>query len=962
VYNPRQLEKKWQGKWEEAKIFEANPDPDKKKIFITSPYPYASGTMHIGNGRSFVNGDIFARYYRAKGYNVLYPMAFHITGTPVLAISSSIERNDQETIERMKDYVSLHTKDQKTIEEIVYSFIDPWNVVKYFSNTIEIDFKSFGMSIDWRRDFTTGDELYNKFIEWQYYHLSELGYLEKGEYPILYCPRCENAVGEDDISGGDELNLDINEYICIKFPFEDAYLVPATLRPETIYGATNLWVNPNGTYVYAKVNGEKWIISEEATDLLKNQNKNVTILKKVKGRELIGKRVREVYGKRDLIVLPGNFVDTSVATGVVYSVPAHAPYDYIALIDIQKDEKIIKAFNLNKEEIDNIEPIQIIDLDGFDDIPAKIYCEKFKVHSQKDIEKLDNATSENYKNEFYNGILNDKCEKYEGKKVYEVVTEVINDLIEDNKAGKLYIPITKGLKCRCGEQIIVSILKDQWFINFNAGYWKQKAFDCLNKMVIIPKKYRTNFENVFHWLEKRPCARKRGLGTKLPFDKEWIIESLSDSTIYMSFYTISHLLKKHNITPEQLIPEFFDFVFLEKGELSIVSNKTNINSKLLKQMQHEFLYWYPVDHRHTAIMHISNHLSFYIFHHVAIFPEKHWPKIVSLIEPVIIEGQKMGKSKGNIIQMGSIQSNYSADLFRLYISHSADFGINMDWREKQIQIVKNHINRFYMFAIENIEKIKDIEAKIGNIQSKYSKVILSKCLRILIKAERGLEELNQRKYLQLSFYEVFNLTQDYIRYCEDRDDIKIVFKIIFPDWIQILSLTMPHLCEELWQLMGNKGFISETIWGDFHMDLINEKLEKEYDYIATVIDDILNIKKIVKSVDSNDIYLYTAPNWKTKVSKIIVSQKGNFNEILAECKKNKELIKNKDLISYIKSQIKNRIWEKELFTFYENEILEEYKNHIEKRVNNPIIINSEYDPNNRVIKAIPYKPAIYIKT
>jgi len=60
VYNPRQLEKKWQGKWEEAKIFEANPDPDKKKIFITSPYPYASGTMHIGNGRSFVNGDIFA--------------------------------------------------------------------------------------------------------------------------------------------------------------------------------------------------------------------------------------------------------------------------------------------------------------------------------------------------------------------------------------------------------------------------------------------------------------------------------------------------------------------------------------------------------------------------------------------------------------------------------------------------------------------------------------------------------------------------------------------------------------------------------------------------------------------------------------------------------------------------------------------------------------------------------------
>ena len=960
MYNPEQIEKKWQDKWEKAKIFEANPDPDKKKFFITSPYPYASGTLHIGHGRSFVNGDIFARYYRAKGYNVLYPMAFHITGTPVLAISSSLERKDQETIVRMKDYVSLHTKDQNRIEQIVKSFVDPWNVVRYFSNTMKIDFKSIGMSIDWRREFTTGDKIYNKFIEWQYYQLSELGYLEKGEYPILYCPRCENAVGEDDIARGDELNLDINEYICIKFPFNNAYLVPATLRPETIYGATNLWINPNGTYVYAKVNGEKWIISEEATDLLKNQNKNVNILEKIKGQELIGKKAKDVYGKKDLLVLPGNFIDTSVATGVVYSVPAHAPYDYIALIDIQKDNTIIKEFNLNKEEIDSIVPIQIIDLKEFDDIPAKIYCEKFKVQSQKDIEQLDNATSENYKHEFYNGILNDKCDKYEGKKVFEVVTEVIDDLIETNKAEKLYIPITKDVKCRCGEQIIVSILKDQWFLNFNAGNWKQKAFDCLNKMIIVPKKYRMNLENVFHWLEKRPCARKRGLGTKLPFNKEWIIESLSDSTIYMSFYTISYLLKKHNITPEQLIPEFFDFVFLEKGELLDVSKKTNIDSRLLKQMQDEFFYWYPVDHRHTAIMHISNHLSFYIFHHVAIFPEKHWPRVVSLIEPVIIEGQKMGKSKGNVIQLGSIQSTYSADLFRFYISHSADFGINIDWREKQIQIVKNHINRFYTFIVENIEKIRDAEGKIENIQSKYSKVILSKCLRKFIEAVDGLEKLNLRKYLQLSFYEVFNLLQDYIRYCEDRDDIEIVFKIIFPDWIQILSLTMPHLCEELWQLMGYKGFISETIWGEFHSYLINDKLEKEYDYIATVIDDISNIKKIVKSGDSNDIYLYTAPKWKNDISDIIVSKKGNFNEILDECKKNKELMKNKDLISYVKSQIKNRIWEKEQFSFNENEILEEYKNHIEKRINNTIIINSEFDPNTRAGKAVPHKPAIYI--
>ena len=113
------IEKKWQDKWEQAKIFEANPDPNKKKIFITSPYPYASGPLHIGHGRSFVNGDVFARYYRAKDYNVLYPMAFHITGTPVLAISSSLERKDKLIITRMKEYISLHTKNQQEVEKIL---------------------------------------------------------------------------------------------------------------------------------------------------------------------------------------------------------------------------------------------------------------------------------------------------------------------------------------------------------------------------------------------------------------------------------------------------------------------------------------------------------------------------------------------------------------------------------------------------------------------------------------------------------------------------------------------------------------------------------------------------------------------------------------------------------------------------------------------------------------------------
>ncbi|NHJ22139.1 MAG: leucine--tRNA ligase [Candidatus Lokiarchaeota archaeon] len=960
MYDPQRIERKWQDKWEQARIFEANPISDREKVFITSPYPYASGPAHIGHGRSFVNGDVFARYYRAKGYNVLYPMAFHITGTPVLAISSSIERGEENMIARMIEYVSLHTHEEKKVKEIVESFVEPWNVVNYFSSTYKSDFKSIGMSLDWRREFTTGDKLYNKLIEWQFHKLYDKGYLEKGEYPILYCPRDGNAVGEDDISRGDELNLDINEYTCIKFPFGDGYLVPATLRPETIYGATNLWINPSGIYVDANVNEEKWIISEEAIHLLVNQNKLVRVLRKFKGSELIGKKVKELFGDRELLILPGEFVDTSVATGVVYSVPAHAPYDYIALVDLQKDKDMQEKFKLDKEEIEGIKPIQIIDLPGFEDFPAKIYCERFKVESQEDFEKLDNATAENYKNEFYNGVLNDKCADYESLKVSDAVVKVVEELIENGKADKLYLPITKDLKCKCGERIIVSILKDQWFLNYTAGNWKEKAFECLNSMDIVPKKYRMNFEHIFNWLEKRPCARKRGLGTKLPFDKDWIIESLSDSTIYMSFYTIIHILKENGIQPDQLVIEFFDYVYLDIGDIQEVSKKTKINVGLLKQMQKEFFYWYPVDHRHTAIMHISNHLSFYIFHHVAIFPRKHWPKIISLIEPVIIEGQKMGKSIGNVIALADIQQNYSADLFRFYISHSADFGIMVDWREKQIQTVKNHIMRFYNFFVENVIAIKEVEGDIAHINSKYSKIVLSKCINKFIEAEKGLEELNLRKYLQLSFYEVFNLLQEYSKHTDNERDKLEVYKIVFPEWIKILSITMPHLCEELWEKLGKDNFISTEVWTDFNIDYTNIKLEREFDYVSDVVDDIMNILKIVKSSSPENIYLYTAPKWKQDVYEIINSKKGDFKEIMEQCKFSNDLMKNKNLISYIKSQIKERVWEKESNSLKEELILEEYRSYIEKRIMAKIHINSEYDPKNRLAKAVPFKPAIYI--
>ncbi|MEM0245675.1 MAG: class I tRNA ligase family protein, partial [Thermoplasmata archaeon] len=216
------IEKKWQTLWKENHIFE----PEKKgdKFFITVPYPYANGPLHIGHGRAYTYGDVIARFKRMEGYNVLFPMAFHVTGTPILAIADSIKNGNQEMIDLYRSYLKLYENDEKKIDKIIEEFKDPEKIALYFSEKIQKDFESIGYSIDWRKKFHTAETYYNKFVIWQYKKLYEMGYLKKGDYPITFSIVDGNPVGEDDIKDGDTDKVSILEYMAIKIDFEDGYI------------------------------------------------------------------------------------------------------------------------------------------------------------------------------------------------------------------------------------------------------------------------------------------------------------------------------------------------------------------------------------------------------------------------------------------------------------------------------------------------------------------------------------------------------------------------------------------------------------------------------------------------------------------------------------------------------------------------------------------------------------------
>ena len=177
--------------------------------------------------------------------------------------------------------------------------------------------------------------------------------------------------------------------------------------------------------------------------------------------------------------------------------------------------------------------------------------------------------------------------------------------------------------CRCMTQCIVKILSDQWFLNYSDPQWKEMAHQAVAQMNIYPDSAKPWFNTVIDWLREWACARTTGFGTPLPWGKGWIIETLSDSTVYMAFYTINKHIKQNNIKPESLTPEVFDYIFLRQRQRRRTLQKQLASTQsCLDSMRSEFLYWYPLDFRNSAKELVPNHLSFCIFHHAALFPAR----------------------------------------------------------------------------------------------------------------------------------------------------------------------------------------------------------------------------------------------------------------------------------------------------------------------------------------------------
>jgi leucyl-tRNA synthetase len=358
----KQIEQKWQQRWEAAHLFEADPDPKREKKLVTFPFPYMNGPLHVGHTFTASRVDAYARFKRMQGYNVLWPWSWHWTGQPILGAAQRVARGDQAFIKVLREVDGVP-------EAELQKFVDPFYMAQYYTDEGRKAVKSIGFSVDWRREFTTVMPTFQKFIEWQYKNLKEKGYVTRGTHPVVWCPKDQSPTGDHDRQSGEGVTPE--EYTLIKYKLDSqTYLPAATFRPETIYGITNMWINPDATYVEADVNGENWIISQEAAEKLKEQERKVTVKRSFKGAELIGKYFENPVTALKFPILPGWFVNPKIATGVVYSVPAHAPYDYLALRDLQQKPEVLAQFGVDPAVVKDNTPVSIIKIEGFGYYPA----------------------------------------------------------------------------------------------------------------------------------------------------------------------------------------------------------------------------------------------------------------------------------------------------------------------------------------------------------------------------------------------------------------------------------------------------------------------------------------------------------------------------------------------------------------------------------------------------------------
>ena len=826
----KELEKKYESTIlsKESKI-----DETKQKYFITFPYPYMNGRLHLGHGYSIMNAEMNARFWQSKGLNVMFPFAFHGSGMPIVACAKKLQRELESFDDTLYNECSKESqigilRDMGIKIDEIDNFIDPEFWIKYFSEKAKIDLTEFQICADFSRSFYTThlNPYYDAFIKWQFSHLIKDGFVYKGVRNVIYSMRDGQPCADHDRHIGEGVKpIDI-KCICITNAHIDSNILTTVCTNNQDDMLTKLYMAKTD-YVYFKTNNQTCLTSKFSYDNIRHQYDNVNM------------------DNKDVKIYTYQYIiDT---------------FFYTKLFKLIDDPKFGTGFYLSDSE-DVKRPVEEIKYSSF------IYSEPDGLVISRSDDNLD----------------------------------------------------------RC-----IVATTHQWFINYDNEYLKEEVRDFVKNTFKTPDKHvHKMFESSVEWLSEWACSRNFGLGTFIPHTND-LIDSLSDSTIYMAFYTISHLVTQIKSEYFDIMYQpIFDYVFLEKDAI----REFGLYNDIIQNMKKEFNYWYPLDMRVSGKDLINNHLTMALFNHQAIWRSQTMlPRSYQVNGHLLLNKEKMSKHTGNFMTLSDAISKFGVSATRLTLANNDgyedgdfDFGfansaiLKLDSIKEFVDI--NMSKETYDSPDNNPYTMWDkiFDSEIYDYVKMSEKAYVDAKYKTVIFAFNGLiasrNEYNRyknynmkseliKKYIEALITILYPICPSFVEYIKDKTKLNVNWNIenrfIDANKYKLLKQSLFNTISECFkgiEKFKKKGITDFTIeiiifkkYGDLEIDVINNlnNLEKYLDgdkkkyglirgfskFIESNIqkygDDYLNI--IINETEEIDIFREYIPKIITDY-KIIITE------------------------------------------------------------------------------------------
>ena len=925
-YDPQKIEKKWQQKWEDSNIFTVKEDLKKKKnkYYVLEMYPYPSGEgLHMGHLRNYSIGDVFTRFKRMCGYNVLYPMGYDSFGLP--AENAAIDQNANP-----EEWTNANMKLMKEQQ------------------------KRIGLSYDWSRMIYSHDPNYYKWDQWFFLKMFDRSLAYRQESYVNWCPSCATVLANEQVQSGqcwrcnseveqkfltqwflkikdyaeellDGLNkvdwpekvkvmqrnwIGRSEGSIIKFPIvgEDRTIDIFTTRADTLFGATFMVFAPEHPWVKTWVKNTKYEKDfEKFYDKVMRQDKfERTDIEVIKKGMFIGKYVINPMTKEEIPIYIGNFVIYEYGAGAVMAVPAHDLRDF----------QFAKEYNI---------PIKIV-IQPFDyelnvDKMIRSYeGDGILVHSEE-FNGMENRTA-------MNGIT-EKLEQI-GMGFATINYKLRDWLISRQRYWGCPIPI---IYCdNCGvvpvpyKNLPVELPKDVKFTGKGNPLLTSESF----KNVICPKcgKQSTRETDTMDTFVDSAWYFFRfmdPISKELPYRKD-IVDYWGNVDQYIGGieHAIMHLL----------YARFFTKVARDLGLHSFGEPFQRLLTQGMINKAHPYC---PKCNT------------------FAMKTDVHNKKCKRCGTEYVLKSVKMSKSLGNTVDPLGIMDKYGADAARFFILFGASPKSGLEWSDEGVGFANKFIKNTFSMLVDPL-KIKRKEKTIRDTLVKYN---LNKTIKLVT---TNLEKISIRDAVN----NIIQFASEFNKY-KNEGVVEEIFEECREKLLLILHPIIPHITEEIWEIIGKKGFISLASWPSYNKELITLENDFKWKLINNILDDINNIKTVIRKEELDKISIIIADEWKYRFYKLLLSlinETKNQGEIIKTLMQKDYLKPHSKFISQIITKVLKNVGKYPKFTLTTNEeynFFQDIKSMIMKKYNCEVEILIEKDSNaQKAIQSLPGKPAIII--